>query len=542
MRPPVQSGQNVIMDIEDIGMAGEGIGHVQGYAVFVPGVLPGEKARVGITHAGRSMAHGRCLEVLVPSVNRVQPPCPYFGACGGCQLQHLSYEGQLQFKQNQVQQALRRIAGVDVEVSPIVGADGSWRYRNKAQFPVGGRKGDVQVGFYRPSSHDLINIADCLIQPHGCARAAEALRKAMAQLGVEPYREQDGSGYVRHLLVRTNTSGDILATLVTNGWPVPHIQQLADALMAVPGMVGVVQNNNTRRDNVILGRENRLLAGRETLEETVMGNRWQVSPLSFLQINPKQMEKLYALAVSAATEGLEKPVVLDAYCGIGTMTLALALKARLAYGVEIVSAAIEDARRAARENGIDNVCFEAADAGEQMKKWVAQGRKFDSVVVDPPRKGCSEAFIGALLEAGPGRIVYVSCNPATLARDIKALAAGGYRIDRCTPVDMFPQTVHVETVCLLVRRNSLHINIDVDVEEMLQEKHGQATYPQIKEYVLEHTGLKVSSLYISQIKRKCGLDVGDSYNKPKSEDAKQPQCPPEKEEAIKSALKHFGMI
>ena len=530
------------LDITGYTAEGMGVARLEGRVVFVPHTIRGEQWRVRLEKVNKKVAWGRGVELLAPSPERREPDCPLMGRCGGCQFRHMTYAEELEAKGRRVADALERVGGVHLDLPPVLGAEDPLRYRNKVQFPVAEGKRGLAVGYYRPRSHDVLDAEDCLLQPEAVTALRRAFKDWMARYGVPAYREEDGSGLVRHLYVRTNSRGESLCCVVVNGEGVPFGGELVEALRkAHGGLAGVVLNFNTRDTNVILGTEYRTLWGRDWLEEELCGLTFRLSVPSFFQINRAQTERLYGVALDfAGLTGKER--VLDLYCGIGTISLALAKRAKSVIGAEIVPQAIEDAKENARRNGIGNAEFFCGDAGAVARKLAEEGARPQVITVDPPRKGLGPEVPAILASMAPERIVYVSCDPATLARDVKRLEELNYRAVRAQGVDLFPRTAHVETVCLLVRRNSLHIDIDVDVEEMLQEKRGQATYPQIKEYVLEHSGLKVSSLYISQIKRKCGLDVGDSYNKPKSEDAVQPQCPPEKEEAIKEALKYFGMI
>ena len=421
----------------------------------------------------------------------------------------------------------------------ILGAADPLYYRNKSQYPVSAGK----VGFYRARTHDVVDIERCLIQKPQADAAAAALRDYLRDFAVPSYDEKTGRGLLRHLYVRTNRRGESLVCVLANGERLPHEEELVGRLRrAVPDCVGVVLGVNTRRGNTILGERYRTLWGADTLEDELCGLTFRLSVPSFYQVNRDQAEVLYRKAVEyAGLTGGE--LVVDLYCGAGTITQVMAGGAGRVIGAEIVPEAIEDARENARRNGIENVEFFCGDAAQLAADFAGRGLRPDVICVDPPRKGLAPEVIAAAAQMAPQRVVYVSCDPGTLGRDVKRFAEYGYRVQRAAACDLFPGTRHVETVCLLVLRNPVtHINIDVDVEEMVQDKRELATYGQIKEYVLERSGLKVSSLYIAQVKQKCGIIERENYNKPKSDDARQPQCPPEKEKAIKEALKHFGMI
>ncbi len=536
-----KKNQCYTLQIEGYSSEGDGIARLNGMTVFVKGAIHGETCRVKLLKVGRTAAWGKVEEILTSSPARISPDCPHFPQCGGCALRHMSYDEELHFKRQRVDDALHRIGGLNISVSNIHGAACPERYRNKAQFPVSDKTG-LSIGFFRSRSHDVLDVPDCLLQQKSANDAARAIKEWMTFYHVPAYNEREHTGFVRHVYVRTNRSGEVLVCLLCNGTKFPHKQALIDMLrQAVPQTTGIVFGINTEKTNVILGKQFETLWGKDFLYDTLCGLEFKLSVPSFFQVNPVQTETLYQKAAEFAhLTGTE--TVVDLYCGTGTISLILAQQAGHVIGAEIVSSAIDDAKENAHRNGLTNAEFICADAAQAAAELARRGLQPDVISVDPPRKGMSEEVISHIVSMQPKRIVYVSCDPATLARDLNRFSLQGYVAERVEAVDMFPRTKHVETVCLLVRRNGLHVDIDVDVEEMLQEKRGQATYAQIKDYVLEQNGLKVSSLYISQIKRKCGLDVSDSYNKPKSEDTAAPQCPPEKEEAIMNALRHFGVI
>jgi 23S rRNA (uracil1939-C5)-methyltransferase len=567
----VKKNQDYIVTIEDLSVEGEGIGKISegeenGFPLFIKDTVIGDVAKVRVIKVKKNYGYGRLMEIITPSPNRVKPPCPVARQCGGCTLQCMTYDEQLEFKRRKVENNLRRIGGLkDIEVPMTLGMKEPWRYRNKAQVPFGFDKGRICAGFYAGRTHTIIDSEDCLIAPEINQVIIKEIKSFMEEYHIAPYDEEAGTGIVRHALIRVGFhTGQILVCLIINADNLPHADALCERLQRISGMTSICLNINKKKTNVILGEKVVNLFGPGYLEDKIGEVTFQISPQSFFQVNPSQTEVLYGKALEFA--GLTgKETVWDLYCGIGTISLFLARSAKKVYGVEIIPAAIDDARGNAKRNGLDNTEFFVGKAEEVLPEWYAkrdsdEERHADVIVVDPPRKGCDSALLDTITAMHPDRIVYVSCDSATLARDLKYLtekvcgednkAEGSndkcgeyrYRVEKVQPVDMFPWSAHVETVCLLVRRNGLHIDIDVDVEEMLQEKRGQATYAQIKDYVLEQSGLKVPSLYIYQVKRKCGLDVNDSYNKPKSEDAIVPQCPPEKEEAIMNALRHFGVI
>ena len=538
----------VTLEIEDCGIDGEGIGKADGFTVFVKDAVIGDTVTAKIIKAKKNYGYGRLMEVLKPSPYRVEPKCEFARQCGGCQLQALSYDQQLVFKTNKVKGHLERIGGfTDIPMEPIIGMDELFHYRNKAQFPVGRNKeGKIVTGFYAGRTHNIIENRDCAL---GVAENKEVLDRVIAHMekyGIEPYNEATGKGLVRHVLIRYGYfTKEVMVCLILNGNKIPKEEQLVKSLCEIPGMTSITINVNKKHSNVILGEEIRLLWGQEYITDRIGDISYQISPLSFYQVNPMQTQKLYAKALEYADLHGEE-TVWDLYCGIGTISLFLAQKAKFVRGVEIVPAAIENAKENAKLNGLENTEFFVGKAEEVLpREYKKNGVYADVIVVDPPRKGCDETLLETMVEMNPDRIVYVSCDSATLARDLKYLCERGYELRKVCPVDQFGMTVHVETVVLLSKGevDSKKIRVEFSLEDMdMSEFQDGATYPQIKEYVLEHSGLKVSNLYISQIKRKCGIEVGKNYNLPKSEDSRQPQCPPEKEKAIREAFKYFGMI
>ncbi len=527
--------------VEGYTSEGQGVVRLDGAVVFVPGTIRGEEIDLRITKVMKTAAAGELVKLRTPSPERTAPECPQFGRCGGCQFQHMSYQEELWAKRQRVEDALRRLGGSDVPIEGILGARDPLHYRNKSQYPVGA---DGSIGFYQLRSHKVVPIRRCLIQSEISDATAEAVGAWMRRYKVPPYDETTGKGLVRHIYVRVNRKGESLCCVVVNGRQVPREPELAALIRAAaPRTVGVVLNSNTRRGNVILGEKYRTLWGQDYLMDTLCGLQFKLSVPSFYQVNRDQAEVLYGKALEyAALTGEE--TVLDLYCGTGTITLCLAQQAKRAIGAEIVPPAIADARENAERNGIGNAEFFCGDASDIAAKLEAEGLRPDVITVDPPRKGLAPDVIASVAGMAPERVVYVSCDPATLGRDVKLFAGLGYQAERAAAVDMFPGTAHVETVCLLSKLQSKeHIEIEVKMDELdLTAAEKKATYEEIREYVFEHTGLKVSHLYIAQVKQKYGIIERENYNKPKSENAKQPQCPPEKEKAITEALQHFGMI
>ena len=539
--PALEKNRIYRAHIDGYSSEGLGIARIDGQVVFVHGAIRGETCDVLVMKVLKNAAFGKIAALAEPSPARRQPDCPYYGRCGGCDFRHMSYEEELWAKRARVQDALTRIGGAEVTVEEILGAEQPLHYRNKSIYPISPAG---EVGFYRARSHQVVHVEHCLIQKPEADALAQAVRDYIARFQVEPYNEATGRGLLRHLYVRTSCRGESLACLLVNGSRLPHEQELVDMLRAAaPGVCGVVLGENTRRGNAILGDRYRTLWGRDYLTDTLCGLELRLSVPSFYQVNHDQAQRLYEKALEYA--GLTgRELAVDLYCGAGTITQVLARRARHVIGGEIVPEAIRDAEDSARRNGVENVEFLCGDASRLAAELRQRGLRPDVICVDPPRKGLAPDVVEAAASMRPGRIVYVSCDPATLARDVARFAPLGYCPVRACAVDLFPGTAHVETVCLLSKLQSKeHIEIEVKMDELdLTAAEKNATYEEIREYVFEHTGLKVSHLYIAQVKQKYGIIERENYNKPKSENAKQPQCPPEKEKAITEALRHFGMI
>lgn len=452
---PVSLGQSYTIDIVGMGHSGEGVGRYHDFTVFVPHALPGEKVKATVTTVKASYAKAKLEAVLAPAVDRIVPRCPVYERCGGCQLQHLAYPAQLAAKRQTVVDALSRIGKLaDVVVKPTLAAEEPWRYRNKMQFPVGLAGGRLAVGCFAQGSHDIIDIDDCLIQQAANNEVARAVRAIVADLGLAPYDERTGRGLIRHVLGRVGTaSGEVMVVLVTARAELPQQEAIVNRLRAaVPGLVSIVHNVNSERTNVILGRRTATIWGRDTIRDRLGEFVFEISALSFFQVNSAQAAVLYAQAVDYA--GLTgRETVIDAYCGTGTIALFLARRAAKVYGVEVVAPAIADAIKNAAANGIANAEFLVGDAVEVLPALYRQGIRPHAIVVDPPRAGCDPAVLATFVRMRPGRIVYVSCNPASLARDLAVLAAEGYTAREVQPVDMFPQTYHVECVALVGRED-----------------------------------------------------------------------------------------
>ena len=548
---PLQKNQILTLRIERLSSDGSGVAHSpDGETVFVPGAAPGDEADVRIVKDCKRYAFGILDHLRTPSPDRIPVDCAVAGPCGGCSLRHLDYTAELRAKQENVTDAFRRIGGLDVPVLDICPSPEVDRYRNKVQFPVGlDKNGNPCIGFYAGRTHRIVPCPDCKLQPGVLNDIGNALCRFFAENGIQPYNEETGRGLVRHIFLRRGAhSGQIMVCLVCTRPNFPHADALCTRLREqFADIATILLNVNSKNTNVILGTETHTLYGPGYIEDTLCGVPVQLGPLSFYQVNTLAAERLYGIAAQYA-QLTPDDLLLDLYCGMGTIGLSMVGRCRELVGVEIVPEAIESAKANAARMG-DAVaaksCFFCADAGQAATRLAAEGLHPDVVMLDPPRKGCDEATLSAVVRMAPRRVVYVSCNPATAARDAAWLEQNGYHTEQVQPVDLFPRTKHCETVVLLSKGevDSKKIRVEFSLEDMdMSEFQDGATYPQIKEYVLEHTGLKVSNLYISQIKRKCGIGVGKNYNLPKSEDSRQPQCPPEKEKAIREAFKYFGMI
>ena len=546
--------QEHTVTIEGYGEGGMGVARIDGRVVFVHGALRGEKCRVLILKTLKSVAFAKVLEVLEPSSERITPDCPYFPRCGGCTYRHIRYEEELRLKKQRVQDNLSRIGGSDVTVEEILGARDTLRYRNKAQYPV---SKDGAVGFYRARTHEVIECEHCLLVKPEADAAAEALREYMQSCRVAGYDEKTGRGLVRHLYIRSNAAGESLVCVLVNGDKLPKEDRLVTLLRdACPKCTGIVLGTNTKKGNVILGDRYRTLWGSDRLEDTLCGKTFRLSVPSFYQVNRIQAERLYAKAIEfAGLTGQE--TVLDLYCGAGTITLALSDHAKKVLGAEIVPEAIDDARENAARNGVKNAEFFCGDASDVAKKLARENLRPDVITVDPPRKGLAADVVESIAEMQPGRVVYVSCDSATMARDVKRLADLGYTAQRACAVDMFPRADHVETVVLLSHKKAdsyIHIDVEfgegegkIPVDSIAKRAEAykpkeKVTYKMIKEYIEAKYGFKVHTAYIAEVKRNLGLPMYDAPNA--VEELKQPRKhpTPEKVEAIKDALRYFAVI
>ncbi len=562
----------VTVMIEDMGSNGEGIGKIDGYALFIKDAVIGDVVEAKIMKAKKNYAYAKLVKIVTPSAYRVdKPACPMARSCGGCQIQEMEYGRQLKFKEDKVRENLIRIGGMPKEtvseiMEPIVGMEEPFAYRNKAQFPIGTDKdGKIVAGFYAGRTHSIIPNTRCVLGVDVNERILRCVIDFMEEYGISAYCEEEHCGLVRHVLIRYGfRTKEIMVCLVINGAEISHGDVLAKRLAGIEGMTSVTLSVNRERTNVIMGKEIRLLWGQTYITDWIGDVKYQISPLSFFQVNPVQTEKVYGLALEYAQLTGEE-TVWDLYCGIGTISLFLARRAKQVYGVEIVPEAVVDARVNAKVNGIGNVEFFEGKAEEVLPEF---GRRFeeehggrkchaDVVVVDPPRKGCDEGLLRTIVEMGAKRVVYVSCDPATLARDLKVLRGEGYEVERVRAVDQFPHTVHVETVVMLSHKKpDSVINVKVEFGEgegkvpldniakraEAYKPKERVTYKMIKGYIEAKYGFKVHTAYIAEVKRDLGLPMYDAPNA--VEKLKQPRKHPtaEKVEAIKDALKHFEVI
>ena len=561
----------VTVEITDIGVSGEGIGHVDGYTLFIKDAVIGDVVEAKVMKAKKNYGYARLMKVITPSEYRVEPKCAFARRCGGCQIQEMSYDRQLVFKDQKIRGNLERIGGftkdqIDTVMQPVVGMEHPFGYRNKAQFPFGtDKEGNPITGFYAGRTHDIIANTDCALGVEQNKEILEIILQYMRENKIKSYDEKTGKGLIRHALIRYGfKTKEIMVCLVVNGKKLPKAERLIEKLIQIEGMTSITISPNTRRDNVIMGNSYEILWGQGYITDYIGNVKYQISPLSFYQVNPVQTEKLYGLALEYADlKGDE--TVWDLYCGIGTISLFLAQKAKQVYGVEIVPQAINDAKENAKINAIDNAEFFVGKAEEVLPEYYAEYERehngetahADVIVVDPPRKGCDETLLETIVKMQPEKVVYVSCDSATLARDLKYLCANGYEIRMCRGVDQFPQSVHVETVVLLSHKKpDGHINVKVEFGEgegkvpldniakraETYKPKERVTYKMIKEYIEAKYGFKVHTAYIAEVKRDLGLPMYDAPNA--VEELKQPRKHPtvEKVEAIKDALKHFEVI
>lgn len=539
--------KNQIEEAEITAMSsdGNGIAKIDGMVVFVPYTAVGDKLKIRIVKVQKNYSFGIIEEILQPSPDRVDDHCPVYKKCGGCAFRHISYEAELRHKAEFVQSNLRRLGGLDPVMLPITPSPLVQGYRNKAQYPIREYDGKIEAGFFAKRSHRVISCASCDLQPAFFEQILEYTKQFLEEYHISAYDEQTGKGKVRHLYIRYGeVSGEVMVCLVVNSERLPHAAEYVEGLLKVcPQVVSVVLNINREQNNVILGQKCITLYGKDTIEDTLCDVRFELSPLSFYQVNRQAAEKLYRLAAEMAQfEGNE--LLIDLYCGAGTIGLSMASKVRELIGVEIVPDAVENAKENAKRCGVENARFICADAKEAAAQLAAENLHPDVIVVDPPRKGCDLEVLQAISAMAPKRLVMISCNSASLARDCKELEALGYHLEKAAPVDLFPRTTHVETVVLLGReleKSREHVYLDYEPSKEI-DLPGGATYSEIKQWIQAEYGLKVSSLYVAQVKQKHGIVERECYNKPKSENAKQPKCPPEKEAAIEAALKHFKMI
>ena len=546
-----KKGEMITVDIIDFGENGEGIGKTDAFTWFIKDTVIGDKVTAKVMKTKKSYGYARLDNIVKESPDRIEAKCPVARSCGGCTLQSLDYKAELKLKQNKVENHLKRIGGFDlsnVEIEEIIGMEDPNRYRNKSQFPFGRKNGKNITGYFAGRTHSIVEFDDCIIGIEENKTVLKTVLDFMEKYSLDAYNEEDINGIVRHVLIRKGfATGELMVCIVINENNLAHSDRLVESLCASLGsdLKSISININKKNTNVILGDTTVTLYGNGYIEDYIGDVKFRISPQSFYQVNPVQTKKLYAKALEYAKLTGEE-TVWDMYCGIGTISLFLAKSAKFVYGVEIVDAAIQNAIENAKINNIDNVKFFVGKAEEIITGEYESGniRDIDVIVVDPPRKGLDKLAIDTMLKLLPKRIVYVSCDSSTLARDLKLLCEKKYELKKLTVVDQFARSYHTEVITLLSKLESKrHINVELPIDEMdITCAESKATYEQIKNYVLEKYGFKVSTLYIAQVKRKYGLDVREHYNISKNEKQKIPQCPIEKEEAILDALKYFKML
>ncbi|HEN0334342.1 TPA: 23S rRNA (uracil(1939)-C(5))-methyltransferase RlmD [Streptococcus agalactiae] len=532
-------------EISDISHEGMGIAKVDGFVFFVENALPGEIIQMRVLKLRKRIGYGKVEEYLTTSPHRNEGLDYTYLRTGIADLGHLTYEQQLLFKQKQVADNLYKIAHIsDVLVEPTLGMTIPLAYRNKAQVPVRRVDGQLETGFFRKNSHTLVSIEDYLIQEKEIDALINFTRDLLRKFDVKPYDEEQQSGLIRNLVVRRgHYTGQLMLVLVTTRPKIFRIDQMIEKLVsAFPSVVSIMQNINDRNSNVIFGKEFRTLYGSDTIEDQMLGNTYAISAQSFYQVNTEMAEKLYQKAIDFSDLNSED-IVIDAYSGIGTIGLSVAKQVKHVYGVEVVEKAVSDAKENATRNGITNSTYVADSAENAMAKWLKEGIKPTVIMVDPPRKGLTESFVYSAAQTKADKITYISCNSATMARDIKLFEELGYHLVKIQPVDLFPMTHHVETVCLLTRKNVAgYVNVDIDVKELKKDKlPPKPTYKQIQAYVLEKYGMKVSTLNIATVKDELGLEKQFSWKEDGMAAKNRPQCPKEKHDAIVDAFRHFNM-
>lgn len=568
----MKKNDRFILDIEDMGENGEGIGRLDGYIWFVKDAVIGDRIEASAMKMKKNFGFARLVRVIEPSACRVEEKCPVARRCGGCQMQAVAYEEQLRFKERKVYNNLKRIGGLSglllpeekgqenlkgtekkreetVRMEPIIGMEEPWRYRNKAQFPFGRDKdGRIIAGFYAGRTHCIVENEDCLLGVEENREILDIIRNFMNEYKIEPYNEELHRGLVRHVLIRKGfRTGELMVCLILNGTELPKKEILVERLLKIAGMTSISFNINREKTNVILGKEIVNLYGPGYITDYIGNVKYRISPLSFYQVNPVQTERLYGTALEyAGLTGDE--TVWDLYCGIGTISLFLAQKAKQVYGVEIVPQAIDDARGNAEINGMENVEFFVGKAEEVLPEQYEKNQVYaDVIVVDPPRKGCDEKCLETIVRMGPKKVVYVSCDSATLARDVKYLGEKGYEVKRVRCVDMFPQSGHVETVVLLTRKRKskdykVEIEIPIDVDGSKTYTEEKSTYQNIKKFIKAKYGVNTHTKDIAEVKRDCGVEMRLNYNISKKENPKIRHCTQEKRGYIMDALEHYQVI
>ena len=540
----MNKNDTVTLEITGLTSEGAGVARCGGMAVFVPFSAVGDRAECRILKVAKNYAYAKIERLLTPSPDRAEPLCPVYTKCGGCCFRHITYSAELRAKEQIVKDAIQRLGGLDIPLEPIISAGQTDGYRNKAQLPVSDSENGPVCGFYSQRSHRVVPCESCRLSSEIFSEISAAIMKYQRSKGLSCYDEASGKGLLRHIYLREgHYSGEIMVCLVVTKPTGAYNELAAELPTRFPKVKTVLLNINPDKTNVILGKREIVLFGSGKIRDIMCGIAVELSAQSFYQVNTEAAEAVYRKAAEYADlKGGE--TLIDLYCGAGTVGLSMSSGIKRLIGVESVPEAIENAKENASRNGIRNAEFIAADASEAAEMLAERGERPDVVVVDPPRKGCDRRALDAIIRMSPSRIVMISCNPATAARDIKYLCERGYIAEKACPADMFPRTNHVETVVLLSRefqKSREHIYLDYEPSKDI-EFPTSATYTEIKAWIQEEYGLKVSSLYVAQIKQKHGIIERECYNKPKSENAKVPQCPPEKEAAIEAALRHFKMI
>ena len=532
--------------IDKIVFGGEGLGYYNGFAVFVPMSIPEDELEIEIISVKKTYARGLIKNIIKASPERIDSHKFTFEDFYGCDFAMLKYESQLKYKKLMVEEVMRKIAGLpDIEISDVLASEDVYNYRNKIIEPFSVYGNKIITGFFKRKSHEVFEVDENILNSKLGNRIIKELKEILNKNKISVYNEITHKGLLRNVMIRTNSNNEAMLVLIINSNKITeNIKNLLFRLREkIEEIKSIYISLNSKKTNTVIGEKNIFIYGEESIKENLNGIEFHISPTSFFQINVKQAKRLYDIAINFF-DNIDDKYIVDAYSGTGTIGMIMAKKAKKVYAIEIVKSASEDGERTAKENGIENIEFINGAVEKELVNLINANKRIDTIIFDPPRKGLEASIIDKVAELNLKEVVYISCNPSTFARDVKLFSEKGYVLKKLQAVDMFPQTSHIETVALLSKLDvDKHINIEIELDELdLTSAESKATYAQIKEYVWNKFELKVPTLYIAQIKRKCGIELREHYNKSKKEKQIIPQCTPEKEEAIMDALRHFKMI